>query len=256
MLDDVSSPPSLLSSSVLSSALGSGLPGHPNGPGPRDCRILEACQSTHDGNNSAVEKGQCLPDSGTPACIKSSLRSSLAVTSPELAVAGSAASDRPLIPPGEGVSQDSLLLSALLLCAPHRLKMNCGICVCVLLAALSSSGCLGLPAHPPHEEGHARAGLPRAEAFAHRRHSRSAPAPSGALLPFTKAALEDEQQDTRTSLNQLIATLIARKGASRRNSVLTSRASGPTASHRIKDRDYMGWMDFGRRSAEEYEYSS
>ncbi|XP_062925465.1 cholecystokinin a [Mobula hypostoma] len=26
--------------------------------------------------------------------------------------------------------------------------------------------------------------------------------------------------------------------------------------HRITDRDYMGWMDFGRRSAEEYEYSS
>ncbi|KAG5271864.1 hypothetical protein AALO_G00184980 [Alosa alosa] len=82
--------------------------------------------------------------------------------------------------------------------------------------------------------------------------------PSGALLPFTKAAVmeDEEDQDPRTSLHQLIATLIARKGASRRNSVLTSRASGPAASHRIKDRDYMGWMDFGRRSAEEYEYSS
>lgn len=37
---------------------------------------------------------------------------------------------------------------------------------------------------------------------------------------------------------------------------LTSRASGLAPSHRIKDRDYLGWMDFGRRSAEEYEYSS
>lgn len=27
-------------------------------------------------------------------------------------------------------------------------------------------------------------------------------------------------------------------------------------SHRISDRDYMGWMDFGRRSAEDYEYPS
>lgn len=27
-------------------------------------------------------------------------------------------------------------------------------------------------------------------------------------------------------------------------------------SHRISDRDYTGWMDFGRRSAEEYEYTS
>ncbi|XP_041963083.1 cholecystokinin a [Alosa sapidissima] len=138
--------------------------------------------------------------------------------------------------------------------------MNCGICVCVLLAALSSSGCLGLPAHPPQDEGHARTGaVSRAAAAAlHKRHTRSAAVPSGALLPFTKAAVmeDEEEQDPRTSLHQLIATLIARKGASRRNSVLTSRASGPAASHRIKDRDYMGWMDFGRRSAEEYEYSS
>ncbi|XP_063054400.1 cholecystokinin-like [Engraulis encrasicolus] len=159
--------------------------------------------------------------------------------------------------------------------------MNGGMCVCVLLAALSSSGCLGLPAHPPQEdEGHARAAgagaisISRAEApssssssssaaaaaagAVHRRHARSAPSSSGgALLPFTKASMEDEeQQDPRTSLNQLIATLLARKGAARRNSVLTSRASGPAASHRIKDRDYTGWMDFGRRSAEEYEYSS
>lgn len=37
---------------------------------------------------------------------------------------------------------------------------------------------------------------------------------------------------------------------------ITSRASGLAPSHRIKDRDYVGWMDFGRRSAEEYEYSS
>lgn len=27
-------------------------------------------------------------------------------------------------------------------------------------------------------------------------------------------------------------------------------------SHRISDRDYTGWMDFGRRSAEDYEYPS
>lgn len=39
-------------------------------------------------------------------------------------------------------------------------------------------------------------------------------------------------------------------------SSLTSRASGLAPGHRIKDRDYLGWMDFGRRSAEEYEYSS
>lgn len=31
---------------------------------------------------------------------------------------------------------------------------------------------------------------------------------------------------------------------------------GVDPRHRISDRDYMGWMDFGRRSAEEYEYPS
>ncbi|XP_071394801.1 cholecystokinin-like [Centroberyx affinis] len=45
-------------------------------------------------------------------------------------------------------------------------------------------------------------------------------------------------------------------GSVRRNSTVNSRASGLNANHRIKDRDYLGWMDFGRRSAEEYEYSS
>lgn len=43
-------------------------------------------------------------------------------------------------------------------------------------------------------------------------------------------------------------------GSVRRNSSMNNRAN--SINHRIKDRDYVGWMDFGRRSAEEYEYSS
>lgn len=45
-------------------------------------------------------------------------------------------------------------------------------------------------------------------------------------------------------------------GSVRRNSTANSRINGLSANHRIADRDYLGWMDFGRRSAEEYEYSS
>ncbi|XP_008940732.1 PREDICTED: cholecystokinin, partial [Merops nubicus] len=41
-----------------------------------------------------------------------------------------------------------------------------------------------------------------------------------------------------------------------RLSVMGSRVQSIDPTHRINDRDYMGWMDFGRRSAEEYEYSS
>nr|XP_021386977.1 cholecystokinin [Lonchura striata domestica] len=41
-----------------------------------------------------------------------------------------------------------------------------------------------------------------------------------------------------------------------RFSVMGNRVQSIDPTHRINDRDYMGWMDFGRRSAEEYEYSS
>ena len=50
--------------------------------------------------------------------------------------------------------------------------------------------------------------------------------------------------------------LRALPGSVRRNSTANSRGGGLSANHRIADRDYLGWMDFGRRSAEEYEYSS
>lgn len=45
-------------------------------------------------------------------------------------------------------------------------------------------------------------------------------------------------------------------GPSGRLSVMGNRVQSIDPTHRINDRDYMGWMDFGRRSAEEYEYSS
>lgn len=45
-------------------------------------------------------------------------------------------------------------------------------------------------------------------------------------------------------------------GSTGRFSVMGNRVQSIDPTHRINDRDYMGWMDFGRRSAEEYEYSS
>uniref|UniRef100_A0A3P8XF79 Gastrin/cholecystokinin peptide hormone domain-containing protein n=1 Tax=Esox lucius TaxID=8010 RepID=A0A3P8XF79_ESOLU len=113
--------------------------------------------------------------------------------------------------------------------------MNVGICVCVLLAALSSSG-MGRPSHP-QDKG--KAALPRLDAPL-----------SSQLTTFSKPT--EDEGETRTSLSELLARLISRKG-----SFIVKNASGPGPSHRIKDRDYLGWMDFGRRSAEEYEeYSS
>ncbi|XP_042280676.1 cholecystokinin-like [Thunnus albacares] len=133
--------------------------------------------------------------------------------------------------------------------------MNVGICVCVLLAALSS-GSLSLPSQSMSQRADGETlvsdSLP-APSPNHTRQVRSAPAlPSGQLANYNQPR---EEADARNSLSQLLARLISRKGYQTRSSI-TSRASGLSPSHRIKDRDYLGWMDFGRRSAEEYEYSS
>lgn len=134
--------------------------------------------------------------------------------------------------------------------------MTAGLCVCVVLAVLCTS-CLGLPLTQPLDEGQQRSISAPSEALLeadthtlgepHLRHSRSASQLKA--LPAT-----EEDGDSRANLGELLAKLISsRKGSVRRNSIANSRGS---ANHRIADRDYMGWLDFGRRSAEEYEYSS
>ncbi|XP_076006492.1 cholecystokinin-like [Genypterus blacodes] len=133
--------------------------------------------------------------------------------------------------------------------------MNVGICVCVLLAALSS-GSLSLPTQSRSQGAASEAlvsDLPLAPSPDRTRLARSAPAPlSGQLANYKQSQLDS---DTRNRLNELLATLMYRKGSlDQARSSLTSRASGLGPGHRIKDRDYQGWMDFGRRSAEEYEY--
>ncbi|XP_044062566.1 cholecystokinin-like [Siniperca chuatsi] len=138
---------------------------------------------------------------------------------------------------------------------PTTAVMNVGICVCVLLAAVSS-GSLSLPSHSVRSEGEALLSdsLPPPSPN-HTRHARSAPAPpSGHLANYNQP---QGDVDARTNLSQLLARIISRKGSPyQTRSSLASRASGLAPGHRIKDRDYLGWMDFGRRSAEEYEYSS
>ncbi|XP_028316965.1 cholecystokinin-like [Gouania willdenowi] len=137
--------------------------------------------------------------------------------------------------------------------------MTAGLCVCVVLTVLCVS-CLGLPLSSlPSDEGQ-RSMVASSEAVLevdthamgepHLRHSRSAPQMKA--LP-----LAEDDGDSRANLSELLARLItSRKGSVRRNSSANSRGGGLSANHRIADRDYTGWMDFGRRSAEEYEYSS
>ncbi|KAM9838955.1 cholecystokinin [Aulostomus maculatus] len=133
--------------------------------------------------------------------------------------------------------------------------MSAGLCVCVVLAVLCTS-CLGLPfSSQPLDKGQrALSASSEADTFTlgepHLRHSRSTP-------QLKSLPLAEEDADSRANLSELLARLISsRKGSVRRNSTVNNRGSGLSANHRIADRDYLGWMDFGRRSAEEYEYSS
>ncbi|XP_016051684.1 PREDICTED: cholecystokinin [Miniopterus natalensis] len=70
-------------------------------------------------------------------------------------------------------------------------------------------------------------------------------------------AVQRADGEPRAHLGALLARYIqqARKAPSGRMPAIKNLQSRDP-SHRISDRDYMGWMDFGRRSAEEYEYPS
>ncbi|XP_008297983.1 cholecystokinin-like [Stegastes partitus] len=134
--------------------------------------------------------------------------------------------------------------------------MSAGLSVCVVLTVLCTS-CLGLPfSYQPFDEGQRSISAPSQALLEadthtlgepHLRHRRSAP-------QLKALPLAEEDADSRANLSELLARLISsRKGSVRRNSTANSRGG---ANHRIADRDYLGWMDFGRRSAEEYEYPS
>ncbi|XP_020924203.1 cholecystokinin isoform X2 [Sus scrofa] len=120
--------------------------------------------------------------------------------------------------------------------ASYLEAMNGGLCLCVLMAVLAA-GTLAQPVPP------ADSAVPGAqEEEAHRRQLR---------------AVQKVDGESRAHLGALLARYIqqARKAPSGRVSMIKNLQS-LDPSHRISDRDYMGWMDFGRRSAEEYEYTS
>uniref|UniRef100_A0A5F5PVM8 Cholecystokinin n=3 Tax=Equus TaxID=9789 RepID=A0A5F5PVM8_HORSE len=114
--------------------------------------------------------------------------------------------------------------------------MNSGACLCVLMAVLAA-GALAQPV-PPEDA----AGPGAQQEEAPRRQLR---------------AVQRVDSEPRAHLGALLARYIqqTRKAPSGRMS-LVKNLQGLDPSHRISDRDYMGWMDFGRRSAEEYEYPS
>ncbi|NXP00339.1 CCKN protein, partial [Certhia brachydactyla] len=130
--------------------------------------------------------------------------------------------------------------------------MYSGLCICVLLAVLSVSS-FGQQTLGSHDGNPLPAELEQS-LTEHQRHSR-APSSAGSLKSLPRL---DASSDQRANIGALLAKYLqqARKGSTGRFSVLGNRVQSIDPTHRINDRDYMGWMDFGRRSAEEYEYSS
>ncbi|XP_040850871.1 cholecystokinin [Ochotona curzoniae] len=116
--------------------------------------------------------------------------------------------------------------------------MNSSVSLYVLMAVLAAS--MLTQAVPPDDP--ASSGVQRAEE-APRRHVR--------------AVQKTDAGESRAHLGALLARYIqqARRAPAGRISAIKNLQS-LDPSHRISDRDYMGWMDFGRRSAEEYEYPS
>ncbi|NWH98172.1 CCKN protein, partial [Tichodroma muraria] len=130
--------------------------------------------------------------------------------------------------------------------------MYSGLCVCVLLAVLSVSS-FGQQTPGLHDGNPLPAELEQS-LTERQRHSR-APSSAGSLKSLPRL---DASSDPRANIGALLARYLqqARKGSTGRFSVMGNRVQSIDPTHRINDRDYMGWMDFGRRSAEEYEYSS
>ncbi|NXP16416.1 CCKN protein, partial [Scytalopus superciliaris] len=130
--------------------------------------------------------------------------------------------------------------------------MYSSVCICVLLAALSVSSFGQQPVGS--QDGTPLAAELEQSFTEHHRHAR-APSSAGLLKPVPRL---DGSTDQRANIGALLAKYLqqARKGSTGRLSVMGNRVQNIDPTHRINDRDYMGWMDFGRRSAEEYEYSS
>ncbi|XP_042328553.1 cholecystokinin [Sceloporus undulatus] len=125
--------------------------------------------------------------------------------------------------------------------------MNSGICLFLLLAVLSMNSS-GQQTSGSHNGNPVAADLEQSLLDNHR-HVRN---------PATGKSIQrvDGSMDQKANLGALLAKYLqqTRRGSTGKVSVMGLQNFDPT--HRIRDRDYMGWMDFGRRSAEEYEYAS
>ncbi|XP_078391643.1 cholecystokinin-like [Cetorhinus maximus] len=126
--------------------------------------------------------------------------------------------------------------------------MNSGICVCVFLVVLSS-GCIGRLINGSDDDSPIGSELKQSVDM-HQRQLRETQS-TDHVKPF-------QNSEQRANLGALLTQYLqqVRKGSLGRGTLVGTKLQNQDPSHRISDRDYVGWMDFGRRSAEEYEYSA
>ncbi|XP_042166321.1 cholecystokinin-like [Oncorhynchus tshawytscha] len=132
--------------------------------------------------------------------------------------------------------------------------MTAGLCMCVLLVVLCTSCSGRTHFSPPLQEGSPALPPPSEARLETKAHFLSEP-----YLRHTHSSplVNTNSYKGEAKLIELLARLISsQKGYISGNSTVKSRASGLSANHLIKNRDYNGWMDFGRRSAEENKHSS
>ncbi|XP_066487330.1 cholecystokinin [Tiliqua scincoides] len=125
--------------------------------------------------------------------------------------------------------------------------MYSGVCICLLLAVLSMSSS-GQQTSESHNSNPVVTN--RGQSLTDNHQNVRSPASGRSIQPV------DSNADQKANILALLTKYLqhARRASPGKVSAMGLQNFDPT--HRIKDRDYVGWMDFGRRSAEEYEYSS
>ncbi|XP_031644904.1 cholecystokinin-like [Oncorhynchus kisutch] len=132
--------------------------------------------------------------------------------------------------------------------------MTAGLCMCVLLVVLCTSCSGRTHFSPPLQDGSPALAPPSEARLETKAHFLSEPY---LRHTYSSPLVNTNPYKGEAKLSELLARLISsQKGYISGNSTVKSRASGLSANHLIKNRDYTGWMDFGRRSTEENEHSS
>ncbi|XP_006638439.1 gastrin/cholecystokinin-like peptide [Lepisosteus oculatus] len=122
------------------------------------------------------------------------------------------------------------------------------VCLCALLVTVLAAVCLAVPL--PETLGDAGAALAHRDALRERARALRERTPSGAPRDPAQGA-RVARQDRLGSLTEEQRDLVSRYVLQALTELAHREGCSDDHPINISDRDYHGWMDFGRRSAEE-----